>query len=219
MIKVNDLHKHYQSHVISALSFEINPGEIWMVHGPSGCGKSTLLHILGLLEPFDQGQYWFEGQNVRDLNETQKAFIRNQHIGFMFQSYHLLAHLTVLDNVALPLCYRHLTWKVARQHALSRLKEFNLDAFANRKPLSLSGGQRQRVALARALVTMPSIILADEPTGALDPMHSEQLMHQLLALNQRQNLTLVIVTHDPHLLKWAHHRICMESQNEHVQLD
>ena len=185
--------------VVTALqdvSLEIRRGETCAITGPSGSGKSTLLNLLGLLDKPDAGAFEFRGTDVITASADQLARIRNDEIGFVFQSFNLLPQLDAVDNVALPLYYRGIDREQARQLALAQLDRMELSSRASHKPADMSGGQRQRVAIARALVGGPSVILADEPTGSLDSSIAEIILDTLFELNTEQAVSLVIVTHD-----------------------
>jgi putative ABC transport system ATP-binding protein len=165
--------------------------------GASGSGKSTLLNILGILDNYDSGTYELDGVLIKDLSETKAAEYRNRMIGFIFQSFNLISFKTAVENVELPLFYQGVSRKKRHTMALEYLDQLGLRDWADHYPNELSGGQRQRVAIARALITKPSIILADEPTGALDSKTSAEVMELLKELNKREGITEVIVTHDP----------------------
>lgn len=193
---------------IVSINLEIQRGEFVAIMGPSGCGKTTLLNILGLLDQPTIGRYLFNGRDVGKFSSSRKARIRNREIGFIFQNFNLVTNMTVLDNVVLPLTYRH-GWNYKNLEKASQL----LDAIGlkNReyfKPNQLSGGQMQRVAIARALISRPSIILADEPTGNLDSNNSQVIMDLLTELHKKGN-TILMVTHNPELLKFASRVIYM----------
>jgi putative ABC transport system ATP-binding protein len=187
--------EHMETHALSGVQLDIYQGEFLSVAGPSGCGKSTLLSILGLLDTPSSGTYLLVGQNVENLSATQRARVRNQNIGFIFQSFNLIGDLTVLDNVELPLSYRGMPAAERRQRATQALERVQMDHRTGHYPAQLSGGQQQRVAVARALVTEPKLLLADEPTGNLDSHNGEQVM-MLLAQLHAQGSTICMVTHD-----------------------
>jgi putative ABC transport system ATP-binding protein len=202
MIKLTDIEKVYQTKTIETVALNrvnltINKGEFVSVMGPSGCGKSTLLSIIGLLDEPTAGTLELDGRAVKSYSDKELAHLRNQKIGFVFQSYHLINDLSVLDNVELPLLYRAgVGGKERRQRAHEALDKVGLSARTTHFPSQLSGGQRQRVAIARALAGRPEIILADEPTGNLDSVMGEEIMDLLLNLNRQEGTTIVMVTHD-----------------------
>jgi putative ABC transport system ATP-binding protein len=179
---------------VDAISFRIERGESVAIMGPSGCGKSSLLHILGCLDRPTGGRYVLEGRNVMELDEDELAALRNRHIGFVFQSFNLLPRMDALENVELPLLYAGV--KKSRERAMEALERVGLVDRAHHMPNELSGGQKQRVAIARALVTKPSILLGDEPTGALDTKTGTDVLALLDELN-KEGTTLILVTHDP----------------------
>ena len=200
MIRLNQLNKSYVMgdrtlHVLKDLDLVIQQGEFVAIMGSSGSGKSTLLNILGILDTYDSGHYELDGTPIVNLSEQQAAAYRNQFIGFVFQSFHLLAHKTAEENVALPLLYSGVPRQERRQRARALLEEMGLLDWAGHFPSQLSGGQQQRVAIARSLVTRPSVVLADEPTGALDSATSRQIMETLEAIHAR-GMTLIVVTHE-----------------------
>lgn len=193
---------------IDDIDLTIEPGEFVAIMGPSGCGKTTLLNILGLLDNAIEGEYELEGIPIASLSQRQKARIRSEQIGFVFQSFNLVSRLTVIDNVALPLIYRGLSKLTRLQKASKSLRDFHLGEREYYMPNQLSGGQMQRVAIARALVNEPSIILADEPTGNLDSHASHIIMEELSDLHQKGN-TIIMVTHNPNLTTYASRVITM----------
>ena len=200
MISLKDIHKSYttganQLHVLKGINLTITKGEMVAVMGSSGSGKSTLLNIMGLLDSHDTGLYQFDGKNLEDMNETRAARFRNQNIGFVFQSFHLIPFKTALENVALPLYYRNVNRKKRNQIALGFLDKFGIADWANHLPAELSGGQKQRTAIARAMIADPSILLADEPTGALDSSTSQDVMEVFKQVNA-QGTTIVVITHE-----------------------
>jgi len=182
-------------HVLKDLDLTIEEGEFVAIMGSSGSGKSTLLNILGILDTYDSGRYELAGTPIVDLSEPQAAAYRNQFIGFVFQSFHLLGHKTAEENVALPLLYSGVSRSERRRRARELLDEMELLDWADHFPSQLSGGQQQRVAIARALVTRPSVVLADEPTGALDSATSLHIMETLETIH-KQGMTLIVVTHE-----------------------
>uniref|UniRef100_UPI004038C954 ABC transporter ATP-binding protein n=1 Tax=Pseudomonas bambusae TaxID=3139142 RepID=UPI004038C954 len=184
---------------LDTIDFTLDHGDTCAIVGASGSGKSTLLNILGLLERPIRGSARFVGNDIVAASANDLAAWRNRHIGFIFQAFNLLPRLSALDNVALPLAYRNVRRKSARALALAQLQAVGLADRAEHRPADLSGGQRQRVAIARALVGQPSLILADEPTGNLDPCCANEILELFLALNREQGATLVMVTHDANL--------------------
>jgi len=201
MIHLKDIHKTYQGaqplHVLKGVSLDIAQGEFVSIMGASGSGKSTLLNILGILDNYDSGEYTLAGTPIRNLSETRAADYRNRMIGFIFQSFNLIAFKTAVENVELPLFYQGVPRRRRHQLAMEYLERLSLADWASHYPNELSGGQRQRVAIARALITHPQVILADEPTGALDSNTSVEVMQLLKTLNAEEGITQIIVTHDP----------------------
>lgn len=202
VLRLRDIEKIYQTKTIetvalNSVNLTVNRGEFVSIMGPSGCGKSTLLSLMGLLDEPTSGTIEVDGRAVTSYSDKELAGLRNLKIGFVFQSYHLINDLSVVDNVELPLLYRPgMGGKERRQRALVALDKVGLSARTGHFPSQLSGGQRQRVAIARALAGGPEIILADEPTGNLDSVMGEEIMGLLLALNREQGTTIVMVTHD-----------------------
>jgi len=200
MIQLQNLHKYYRSaeqslHVLKGIDLHIRAGELVSVMGSSGSGKSTLLNILGVLDGYDQGSYRLGTQEIRNLNETAAARLRNRLLGFVFQSFNLLPFKTAAENVALPLYYQGVGRKARNYRAEQYLDMVGLSDRKTFLPNQLSGGQKQRVAIARALITEPKVILADEPTGALDSQTTQEIMSLIKEIHQRGN-TFVIVTHE-----------------------
>ncbi len=200
MITLTNIHKSYktgasQLHVLKGINLAIARGEMVAVMGSSGSGKSTLLNIIGLLDSYDTGRYQFDGKLLKNMNETRAARFRNKNIGFVFQSFHLIPFKTALENVALPLYYRNVNRKKRHQIALDFLDKFGIANWANHLPAELSGGQKQRTAIARAMIANPSILLADEPTGALDSRTSQDVMEVFKQVNA-QGTTIVVITHE-----------------------
>ena len=201
MIHLQDINKTYQGaqplHVLKGINLDISEGEFVSIMGASGSGKSTLLNILGILDNYDSGLYELAGVRIWNLSERKAAEYRNHMIGFIFQSFNLISFKTAVENVELPLFYQGVSRKKRHQLALDYLDRLGLKDWASHYPNELSGGQKQRVAIARALITQPKIILADEPTGALDSKTSVGVMQLLKELNAREHITQIIVTHDP----------------------
>lgn len=200
MIRLQNIHKYYKTghnslHVLKGIDLEIKSGTLAAIMGSSGSGKSTLLNILGLLDAYDQGDYYLGDQLMKDLKPDEAAYYRNQFIGFVFQSFHLIPYKTALQNVALPLYYQKVALKERNEKALAYLDNVGLKEWADHLPSQLSGGQKQRVAIARSLITEPKMILADEPTGALDSKTSEQIMELIKQINA-EGTTVIIVTHE-----------------------
>lgn len=200
MIHLHDINKTYFGaqplHVLKGINLDINEGEFVSIMGASGSGKSTLLNILGILDNYDSGEYILGGTLIKDLSETKAAEYRNRMIGFIFQSFNLIGFKTAIENVELPLFYQGVSRKKRRQMALEYLDRLELLPWADHYPNEMSGGQKQRVAIARALITNPKIILADEPTGALDSKTSVEVMELLKKLNKEEHKTIVVVTHE-----------------------
>ncbi len=200
IIQLTDINKTYPGavplHVLKDINLGIEKGELCSIMGASGSGKSTLLNILGILDTYDSGEYVLDGTLIRDLSENRAAELRNRLIGFVFQSFNLIGYKNALENVALPLFYRGIGRRKRNAMAMEQLERMGLADRAHHLPGELSGGQKQRVAIARALITQPSIILADEPTGALDSHTSREVMRVFRDLND-EGMTIVIVTHDP----------------------
>jgi putative ABC transport system ATP-binding protein len=209
MIRLQNIEKVYRTNTVETLalnkvSLDIAKGEFLSIMGPSGCGKSTLLNIMGLLDEPSKGDVKIDEQTTINLNDKQLAQFRNKKIGFIFQSYHLINDLQVLDNVELPLLYRDSTAKERKQLATEALAKVGLSNRVKHFPSQLSGGQKQRVAIARAIVGRPEIILADEPTGNLDSAMGNEIMEILLQLNRNEGTTIVMVTHDEHMAQKTH---------------
>ncbi|HYM61350.1 MAG TPA: ABC transporter ATP-binding protein [Thermoanaerobaculia bacterium] len=201
MISLQDVDKVYRTErietvALQGINLDIAAGEHIAVMGPSGCGKSTLLNLIGLLDRPSNGRLLLEGQPINGAGDRRLASLRNEKLGFIFQSFHLIPDLTVLDNVEIPLLYRRLSGKQRRKLALAALDRVGLASRVHHFPTQLSGGQQQRVAIARAIVGQPSIVLADEPTGNLDSGMGEEVMDILHALNRDDKTTIVMVTHD-----------------------
>lgn len=200
MIHLENINKTYNNgaplHVLKGIDLTIEKGEFVSIMGASGSGKSTLLNILGILDNYDTGNYYLNGTLIKNLSETQAAEYRNKMIGFVFQSFNLISFKNALENVALPLYYQGISRKKRNLMAMEYLERLGLNEWALHMPNELSGGQKQRVAIARALVASPQLILADEPTGALDSTTSIEVMNILQEVN-RNGMTMIIVTHAP----------------------
>ena len=201
MIHLENINKTYQGaqplHVLKGINLDIGAGEFVSIMGASGSGKSTLLNILGILDNYDEGTYELAGVLIKNLSERRAADYRNRMIGFIFQSFNLINFKTAVENVELPLFYQGVSRRKRHQLALEYLERLGLLDWATHYPNELSGGQKQRVAIARALITKPQIILADEPTGALDSKTSVEVMQLMKTLNAEEHITQIIVTHDP----------------------
>ena len=214
IIELNNITKAYQLGQNSILALKninctFNKGEIVAIVGKSGSGKSTLMNILGLLDQPTTGNYFLEGKEVAHLSPDQRAELRNQEIGFVFQAFFLLPRLTAIQNVGLPLLYRGYSRTQIHVQSLAMLDKVGLAHLANHKPNQLSGGQQQRVAIARALVGKPSLILADEPTGALDTVTGHEIINLFFHFNQVEHTTIIIVTHDLSIAKQCNRQIKM----------
>ena len=200
MIHLTDINKTYHGaqplHVLKGVNLHIRKGEFVSIMGASGSGKSTLLNILGILDNYDSGEYLLNGMLIRNLSESKAAEYRNRMIGFIFQSFNLIPLKTAAENVELPLFYQGVSRRKRHELAMDYLRRLGLENWANHYPNEMSGGQKQRVAIARALITRPQIILADEPTGALDSKTSVEVMELLKQLNKEEGITIVIVTHE-----------------------
>lgn len=200
MIELKAIHKSYITgsnslHVLKGIDLQIGQGELISIMGSSGSGKSTLLNILGILDNYDEGEYSLDGTVMRDLNETRAAWYRNQLLGFVFQSFNLISFKNAMENVAMPLYYQKVGRKKRNRIALEYLDRMGLKEWADHLPSELSGGQKQRVAIARALISKPKVILADEPTGALDSTTSNEVMNLFKEIN-KEGITVIIVTHE-----------------------
>ena len=200
LLHLKDINKTYNNgqplHVLKGISLDIEEGEFVSIMGASGSGKSTLLNILGILDGYDTGEYILDGKLIKGLSETKAAEYRNKMIGFIFPSFNLISFKTAVENVELPLFYQGVSRKKRKHLAMEYLERLGLAQWANHYPNELSGGQKQRVAIARALITNPKIILADEPTGALDSKTSVEVMKLLKNLNEKERITIVVVTHE-----------------------
>ncbi len=214
IVKLEDIHKTYQMGdiavpVLKGVSLTVARGEMVALMGTSGSGKSTLMNILGCLDRPDSGSYWLGGEEVAQLTANQRALLRNRKLGFVFQSFNLLPRTSALDNVAMPLLYAagHISERDSRQRAAEMLGRVGLKDRLNYEPSRLSGGQQQRVAIARALINQPTLLLADEPTGNLDSRTSEEVLEMIQELNQKEGITVIMVTHDSAVAQYAGRRI------------
>jgi putative ABC transport system ATP-binding protein len=211
MLKMQDVSKIYRTDLIETyalrkFSLEVSAGEFVAVTGPSGSGKTTFLNVAGLLESFDAGTYQLDGTDVRELSDDARSRLRNQRIGFIFQSFNLIPDLDVYDNVDVPLRYRRLTGANRRERISSALELVGLGSRMKHMPSQLSGGQQQRVAIARAIAGDPAFLLADEPTGNLDSLMARQVMDLLEQINE-MGTTILLVTHDPELARRAQRNV------------
>lgn len=201
MIQIKDLHKSYQMgsnslHVLKGINFNVKEGELVSIMGSSGSGKSTLLNILGMLDEADLGSYTLDNVSIKNLNEKVAAQYRNKFLGFIFQSFNLITYKSALDNVSMPLYYQGIKRKERTDRAMHYLEKVGLADWATHLPSELSGGQKQRVAIARALASDPKVLLADEPTGALDTKTSYEVMELIQGINE-EGKTILVVTHEP----------------------
>ena len=200
LIEVKGVHKTYDNgqplHVLKGIDLSVEKGEFVSIMGSSGSGKSTLLNILGILDNYEEGEYYIDGTLIKGLSEKKAAYYRNHLIGFIFQSFNLISFKTAVENVELPLFYQGVSRRKRRIMAMDLLEKLGLSQWAEHYPNELSGGQKQRVAIARALITNPKIILADEPTGALDSKTSVEVMELLTKLNKEDGTTIIVVTHE-----------------------
>ncbi|GAB2485770.1 ABC transporter ATP-binding protein [Alkalibacterium psychrotolerans] len=207
MIEITDIEKIYKMggetvKALNKVSLSIQEGEYTSIMGPSGSGKSTLMNILGLLDRFDSGKYLLNGTDVSGLSDSDLAKIRNKEIGFVFQSFNLMARMNVLENVMLPLVYGKVPYKERRERAIEALEKVGLGDRLDHKTNEISGGQKQRVAIARAIVNRPSVLMADEPTGNLDSKTTLDIMRIFQELN-KEGTTIVMVTHEPEMAKYT----------------
>lgn len=215
MLKLIDIRKIYkigptEIEVLKGVNLEIANGELLSIMGQSGCGKSTLMNIIGLLDKPTSGAYFIEDKAVSYTDDDTLSAIRNKKIGFVFQQYNLLPKLTALDNVGIPLIYRGENEDVIKQKSIEFLTKVDMYERAHHKPGELSGGQQQRVAIARALIGKPTIILADEPTGAIDTHVGQEIMNIFKRLNREDGITVVIITHDPNIAKQCERFVVMK---------
>lgn len=211
MIRLNNIDKIFRTDTIETkalggVSLEILPGEFVAIMGPSGCGKSTLLNILGMLDSPDAGEYFFNGENIARYSESKLSELRKHQVGFIFQSFNLIDELSVFENIELALLYQNISAKERKARVQAVIEKMEIAHRARHMPHQLSGGQQQRVAVARALVANPTLILADEPTGNLDSIHGQEVMHLLKNLN-REGATVVMVTHSNEHASYAQRRI------------
>ena len=211
MIDFKGIHKTYPGevplHVLKGVDLHIDEGELVSIMGASGSGKSTMLNIMGILDDYDEGEYHLAGKLVRNLDDRTEAIYRNKLIGFIFQSFNLIYYKNAMENVALPLYYRGVKRKERNDLAMEYLDKVGLAEHWHHLPMQLSGGQRQRVAIARALITHPKILLADEPTGALDSKTTQEVMDMLCEVNRKEGQTVVIVTHEQEIANQTDRRI------------
>lgn len=200
MIKLRNIHKTYPGaqplHVLKGIDLDIAEKEMVAIMGASGSGKSTLLNILGILDTHDEGDYYLGGEFIKDLSENRSAELRSRQVGFIFQSFNLISFKNAVENVALPLYYQGIPRRERNNIAMQYLELVGLRDWADHLPNELSGGQKQRVAIARALAAKPKVILADEPTGALDSQTTIEVMNLLKKINQEEQITLIVVTHE-----------------------
>jgi len=200
MIEINDLNKSYSIgknslHVLKGINLQIQEGELVAIMGSSGSGKSTLLNIIGMLDNYDSGSYQLDSVPIKDLDETKAAKYRNKFLGFVFQSFNLINYKTAIENIALPLYYQGIASKERQKIAMDYLDKVGLKDWASHLPSELSGGQKQRIAIARALASKPKVLLADEPTGALDSKTSDEVMELIIQINE-EGKTILVVTHE-----------------------
>lgn len=207
MISLKKINKYYitgdeKLHALKDVDLEVKKGEFLAIMGPSGSGKSTMIKILGLLDNSFQGEYLLEGKNIKKMTDDQLSDIRNKKIGFVFQNFNLIKNLSVKENIVLPMQYQRISKKKSEEKVLELLKRVDLVSKMNKYPSELSGGQQQRVSLIRALVNNPDIIIADEPTGALDSHTSKEIMNIFKQLN-KEGITVILITHDINVAKEA----------------
>jgi len=212
MIELKKINKYYKNegeslHVLKNIYLEIKSGEMVAIMGPSGSGKSTLINLIGFIDNKFEGHYLFEGQSLIDVNDDCISKVRNQTVGFIFQNFSLIENNTVFENIELPLLYAGLSPFQTKEKVLLMLKKVGLSGKEYKYPKQLSGGQQQRVAIARALINNPKFIIADEPTGALDTQTSEDIMMLFSSLNKDDNVTIIMVTHNPEVISYCHRLI------------
>jgi len=216
-------HASTQTPVLRGIDLVVRRGEIVALVGPSGCGKSTLLNVLGCLDRADEGLYLLGGRDVSKLDPVSQAWVRLHHIGFVFQSFHLIAYASALENVGLPLYYAGMARPERDERSIALLGRLGLAERAHHRPSELSGGQKQRVAIARALACRPKLLLADEPTGALDSKAGREILELLIGLRDSEQLAILLVTHDSNVAKMADRRVVMrdgrivETEASHVE--
>ncbi|MCD6080636.1 MAG: ABC transporter ATP-binding protein [Candidatus Omnitrophica bacterium 4484_49] len=208
ILEVVNLHKYYQAgdfklHVLKGISLRISRGEFLAIRGPSGAGKSTLLHIIGGLERPEEGKVLLNGEDIYYLNDDELSSLRNKNMGFVFQFYHLIPELTILENVALPLLIQGKDKSQAFNMAGELLSFFKMENRARHYPNQVSGGEQQRAAIARAIITEPQLLLCDEPTGNLDSQIGKEVLKLLQDINRKKGTTIIIVTHDSEVARWA----------------
>ena len=214
IIRIESLHKTYaldgvEVHALRGIDLTLNQGEYLAIMGPSGSGKSTLMNIIGCLDIADKGHYWLNGQDVTQLNSDELAAIRNRELGFVFQNFNLLPRTSALENVETPLIYAGVSKRERHRRSQELLEYMGLGDRLHHLPNQLSGGQQQRVAIARALITQPSLLLADEPTGNMDTTTSTEIMNLLGELNEQDNLTIALITHEAEVAARAQRRVIL----------
>ena len=214
MIRINNLHKSYHMgsnslHVLKGIDLKIKEGELVAIMGSSGSGKSTLLNIIGMLDNYDEGKYLLDEVLIKNLNETKAAKYRNKFLGFVFQSFNLINYKTAIENIALPLYYQGLARNERQSIAMEYLDKVGLANWSSHLPSELSGGQKQRIAIARALASKPKVLLADEPTGALDSTTSQEIMELIKQIN-KEGKTIIIVTHEQEIAKMCNRIITLK---------